>query len=119
MGFVGSMGQTPAGLAAWNAYLRQMKTTEEKVAAILKDVPGAKNLTNQHFVFLFWYYHDLYAIPPQFYKNLTDVESITRTKRKLVEGHPEFEPDDDNLSKHKMMKHDGILDYIYNHEDSP
>ncbi len=116
MGFVGSMRQTPATIDAWQEYLRKMKTTEEKVAAILHEIHGAKNLTNQEFVFLFWHFHDGYALPPQIHQQLTDMESITRTKRKMVELHPEFEPDNENLIMHKALKHGGIMDYVLNHE---
>lgn len=69
--------------------LSEIKTIEGKVAYLLDKYPELKDKDYNYLVAKFWsVFHDL-QVSPEFIARLTQMETISRCKRKLAEKNPE------------------------------
>ena len=107
-----------AGTKSFNFYVKviaSFDTAYEKVEYLIKEVPGFKNLTNKQFVFAYWHY--VFGFCPGMvldivtYKNLTDPETVTRCKRKVMENNPSIIVND-QLQAKKNTKQVAIMEWV-------
>ena len=69
--------------------LSEIKTVEGKVAYLLEKYPELKDKDYNYLVAKFWAIFHNMQVSPEFIASLTQVETISRCKRKLAEKNPE------------------------------
>ena len=68
--------------------LSELKTVENKVAYLLETYPELKDKDYNYLVAKFWgIFHNI-QVSPEYIASLTQVETISRCKRKLAEKNP-------------------------------
>ena len=83
-------------------YLTNLRYTTEKVRWLLEEKPFLRNYSTTKFVD--WYRENV--------RN-TEIETIRRTKQKLVEKHPErYGPTDSKLIKEKTIKQRAVEEWV-------
>lgn len=95
-------------------YLEQYEKTEEKVKYILENIPETKELKNKDFVFFYWHMvHKLNIINNQVIKELTDPESIRRSRQLLVQhNRDKYGPTNQDFIDEKYDKESGTYQYV-------
>lgn len=69
--------------------LSEIKTTEGKVAYLLDTYPELKDKDYNFLVAKFWAIFHNIQVSPEYIASLTQVETISRCKRKLAEKYPD------------------------------
>jgi hypothetical protein len=69
--------------------LSDIKTVEGKVAYLLEKFPELKDKDYNYLVAKFWATFHNIQVSPEYIASLTQVETISRCKRKLAEKHPD------------------------------
>jgi hypothetical protein len=80
-------------------------TIDSNVKSLLK-TNAMKNSTSKEFIFAYWKKYDKLGsrINLHTVKRLTDPESITRSRRKVVEKHPSLNPTSLKLITKRRLK---------------
>lgn len=86
-----------------------------KVKYLLEEIPQFRDLTNKQFVFAYWHYNNNFCpgmkLEIPVYTKLTDPETITRCKRKVVENNPTLAASE-TLSNLKNAKQVAIMEWV-------
>jgi len=98
-------------------YLDEMEKTEDKVRYLLTNIKFLRNFPNKEFVFAYWAFCDGFKwnriLTKEGVRNLTDPESIRRSKQKLVEKNPDlYGPNNEIYIEEKYDKQTGIIEYV-------
>jgi hypothetical protein len=73
----------------YNDILSEIKTTGGRLEWLLDEFPELKNKDYNYLVAKFWSIFHNIQVSPEYIASLTQVETISRCKRKLVEKYPE------------------------------
>lgn len=68
--------------------LAEIKTTEGRIAWLLETYPELRDKSYNYLVAKFWAIFHNIQVSPEFIASLTQVETISRCKRKLAEKNP-------------------------------
>ena len=98
-------------------YLNEMVKTEEKVRYLLTNIKFLRNYSNKNFVFAYWVFCDglIWNKPltQEVSKNLTDPETIRRSKQNLVQKNPEaYGEFNEDVTYEKAQKQLGIEEFL-------
>lgn len=69
--------------------LSEIKTVEGRVAWLLEKYPELRDKDYNYLVAKFWHIFHNVEVSPEYIAGLTQVETISRCRRKLAEKHPE------------------------------
>lgn len=107
-------------LSTVDIYLEKMTTAEQRMEWVLTNLPFFRNYNNFDLVINYWKYILHYDMETEFLvpqmrkviESLGQPETITRTRRGLVELHPElFAPLDSKVADEKGFKQFGIMEW--------
>jgi len=101
---------------------QQFKTIKDKMRWILENFKWFRNYTNKDLVIAWWHFVnqvDLrkHILSKENYYKLDEPETVTRSRRLLVELNPElYGPFLGTYEEHKLMRQYGIEEFITEHK---
>jgi len=99
----------------YQSVLKTYADIYDKVEYLLKEIPQFRELTNKEFLFAYWHINFGFApgmkLEIPVYVKLTDPETVTRCKRKVVENNPTLAAAE-KLSNLKNTKEIAIMEWV-------